>query len=92
MSSMKSDKTNNRADLRAYPNQTAVYFWIIVIVLLGVAIAGAVGPSPILMWPTTLTLLILPVRTFLAWPDREIKKRQDLQATADFTTNGVLPR
>lgn len=92
MSSMRSNETYNREDLRIYPNQTDVYFWIIVIVLLGVAVAGAVGPSPVLMWPTTLTILILPARAFLAWPEREIKKRQDVQATIVFTENGILPR
>lgn len=55
-------------------------------------IAGAVGPSPVLMWPTTLTVLILPVRALLSWPDREIKKRQNLQATVELTANGTLPR
>jgi len=44
------------------------------------------------MWPTTLTILILPVRALLAWPDQEIKKRQDRQATAVLTANGALPR
>lgn len=81
-----------KVNLRAFPNQTAVSFWIIVLVLLGVMVAGAIGPSPILMWPITLTILILPVRALLAWPDQEIKKRQDRQATAVLTTNGVLPR
>lgn len=82
----------SKIDLRDFPNQTAVSFWIIVLVLLGVMVAGAIGPSPILMWPTTLTILILPVRALLAWPDQEIKKRQDRQATAVLTANGTLPR
>lgn len=81
-----------KVDLRAYPDQTAVSFWIIVLVILGVMIAGALGPSPVLMWPTALTMLILPVRALLARPEKEIKKRQDLQATAVFTQNGVLER
>lgn len=81
-----------KSDLLDFPNQTAVSFWIIVLVILGVMIAGAVGPSPILMWPTTLTILILPVRALLAWPDREIKKRQDTTATHALTESGVLLR
>lgn len=89
---IKNVNLENKFDLRAFPNQTAVSFWIIVLVLLGVMIAGAIGPSPVLMWPTTLTILILPVRALLAWPDREIHKRQDRQATAVLTTNGALPR
>lgn len=82
----------SKIDLRAYPNQTAVSYWIIVFVLLGVMIAGAVGPSPILMWPTTLTILILPVRALLAWPDREIKNRQNIAATDALTESGTLFR
>ena len=89
---IKPDNADTELDLRAYPNQTAVFFWIIVLVLLGVMVVGAIGPSPLLMWPTTLTILILPVRALLAWPDQEIKKRQDRQATAVLTTNGALPR
>lgn len=82
----------SKVDLRAFPNQTAVSFWIIVLVMLGVMIAGAVGPSPILMWPTTLTMLILPVRALLAWPDRELKKRQDQVGTDLLTQDGTLLR
>jgi hypothetical protein len=89
----ETDRTNNALDLKTYFSQAIVFFWwIIVLVIMGVMIAGAVGPSPILMWPITLTILILPVRAFVAWPDRELKKRQDLQATAELTAAGVLPR
>ncbi|MBK7919065.1 MAG: hypothetical protein IPJ94_22945 [Chloroflexi bacterium] len=89
---IKPDNPEMELNLREFPNQTAVSFWIIVIVLLGVMVAGAIGPSPILMWPITLTILILPVRALLAWPDREIEKRQDRQATVVLTANGALPR
>ncbi len=86
------ENNHNRTNLHAFPNQTAVSFWIIVLVLLGVMIAGAVGPSPILMWPTTLTILILPVRALLTWPDREIKNRQDVEATDALIESGTLQR
>lgn len=82
----------SKIDLRAFPNQTAVSFWTIVLVLLGVMVAGAVGPSPILIWPTTLTILILPVRALLARPDREIKNRQDILATDALIESGTLFR
>lgn len=83
---------SGRINLLTFPNQTAVSFWIIVLVILGVMIAGAIGPSPILMWPTTLTILILPVRALLAWPDREIMNRRDGTATDALTESGALLR
>ncbi|HRQ41837.1 MAG TPA: M48 family metalloprotease [Chloroflexota bacterium] len=81
-----------KQSLRTYPHLTDVSFWIIVLVILGVMVAGALGPSPVLMWPTTLTMLILPVRALLARPEKEIRRRQDVQATAVFTQNGALER
>ncbi|MCL4266921.1 MAG: hypothetical protein KJ069_27325 [Anaerolineae bacterium] len=81
-----------KPNLRAFPNLTDVSFWIIVLVILGVMIAGSLGPSPILIWPTTLTMLILPARALLARPGKEIRKRQDLPATAVFAQNGILER
>lgn len=77
-------------NLRAFPNQTAVSFWIIVFVILGVMVAASLGPSPILIWPTTLSMFILPVRALLARPEKEIKKRQDVEATALLHQKGVL--
>lgn len=74
-----------------FPSQTDVFFWVIVLVLWGVFVAGAIGPSPILMWPITLSLFVLPARALLAWPDKEIKKYQDQKSTDGLRENGVLP-
>jgi Zn-dependent protease with chaperone function len=86
----QTKSNNNTLDLRSFPSQTDVSFLIIVLVILGVMIAGSFGPSPILMWPTTLTMIILPLRAWLSWPEQEIKRRQDYEATVFLTQNGAL--
>lgn len=83
---------HSRTNLLAFPNQTAVSFWIIVSILLGIMLVGAIGPSPVLMWPATLTMFLLPVRAWLTWPDRELKNRQNLTATQELIQDGTLPR
>ena len=61
-----------KLNIFALPSQTTILFWLMVTVLLGTVLAGSIGPSPVCIWPLALGLLFLPLRRFLAWPDREI--------------------
>ncbi len=77
-------------NLRNLPSQTDAAFWVIVIVVLGVAISASVGASPIYMLPITLSLIILPVRALLVAPARERRRYEDLEETAVLNTSGIL--
>ena len=76
-------------DLRRLPTQTDAAYWVIVLVILGTALAGTIGGSPILMWPITLTLLALPIRAVLALPEQEMR-HVDQTATAELSQEGTL--
>jgi hypothetical protein len=78
-------KTPYKLNILALPNQTTILFGLIVVVLLGTILAGSVG-SPPFMWPLALGLLLLPLRAFLAWPEREFKKYKLIPAGDEFTS------
>jgi hypothetical protein len=71
------DGLSPKLNILALPNQTAVVFWLIVTVILGVFIGGSFTTTIIPFWPFGLAMLILPLRAFLGRPEREIAA-QDL--------------
>jgi len=73
----------HKLNILALPNQTTILFGLIVVVLLGTIFAGSLGTQPF-MWPLALGLLFLPLRAFLAWPEREFKKHNLTQANDEF--------
>ena len=88
------DRWNNKAqyiNLDALPSQTTVDFWIIVITILGIFVAGAIGFSPIPIWPITFSIFVLPILAFLAWPNKELAQ-QDLTQTKLLKETGVWAR
>jgi hypothetical protein len=66
-----------KLNIFALPNQTTIVFWIIVSVVLSSVLAGSIGTSPIRIWPLAVALLVLPLRAFLARPERESIKPPD---------------
>lgn len=84
-------KPKHRPDIRAFPTQADAAYWVIVVVLLAVFSGGLVGESPVYMVPTILTMLILPLRAVLSWPEKELAA-QDLEATEQLKEAGVYQR
>jgi len=74
----------NKLNLFVLPNQTNTLFGLIVIIFLGAIAAGSVGTQPF-MFPLALGLLILPLRAFLARPERELRRHKWKQADAEFS-------
>lgn len=79
-----SPETNKvKLNIFALPSQTTILFGLIVAVLLGTVLVGSIDPSlPACMRPLPLTLLVLSLRRFLGWPEREMA-RHDLQPAGD---------
>ncbi len=75
-------KTEAKLNIFALPSQTTLLFGLIVTVLLGTVFVGSIGPSPICTWPLALGLLFLPLRTFLARPERDFA-RHNLSPAGD---------
>lgn len=63
---------NLKLNIFALPNQTTILFSLIVLVILGAIFAGNLG-SPVCIWPLAMGLLLLPLRAYLAWPEREFR-------------------
>jgi len=63
-----------KLNLFALPSQTAVLFALIVSVILAAVVSGAIGPSPLCVTPILAGIILLPLRAYLAWPDREIAR------------------
>ena len=81
-----SNSTKDKAKLNifALPNQTTLLFWLMITVLLGTVFLGSIGSSPVLIWPLALGLMFLPLRAFLAKPDRNFKRYKLKVAGDDF--------
>ena len=56
------------------PNQTTIIFGLIVCVTLGSIGIGSIGTAPVPVWPLAVALFLLPLRDFLAYPERELAK------------------
>lgn len=69
----------------ALPSQTIIIFGLMVVILLGAVLAGSIGPSPIPVRPLAVGLLLLPLRAFLARPEREFA-RYNLSVAGDELT------
>ena len=66
--------TEAKLDIFALPNQTTILFGSIVLVLLGTILGGSIGQSPVVIWPLALGLTLLPLRAFLARPERDFAR------------------
>jgi hypothetical protein len=62
-----------KLNIFALPNQTTVFFLLIVSVVLGVVLAGSVGAPPSIK-SLAIALLALPARAFLARPERRFAR------------------
>ncbi len=63
-----------KLNIFALPSQTTLLFWLMVVVLLAAVMLGSIGRSPILIWPMAVGLLFLPLRAYLARPERDFKR------------------
>ncbi len=63
-----------KLNLFALPSQTTVLFALIVGIILAAVISGAIGPSPLCVTPILLGVVLLPLRAYLAWSEREITR------------------
>ncbi len=70
----QSKQSTPKLDLFVLPSQTTVLFAIIVLVFLAAVLSGVIGPSPICVTPVLVGIVLLPLRAYLAWPDREIEQ------------------
>jgi Zn-dependent protease with chaperone function len=68
------DPHSLKLSLFALPSQTTVLFALIVGVILIAVLSGAIGPSPFCVTPVLLGIVLLPLRAYLAWPEREIAR------------------
>ena len=80
---MENNTETHKLNVFSLPNQTTILFALIVLVLLGAVAVGSVGSQPFMI-PLVLGLLFLPLRAFLAWPEREFEKHGLNQAGDEF--------
>lgn len=73
-----------KLNILALPNQTTILFGLIVVVLIGSVIAGSFDSQPF-MWLLAVGLLLLPLRAFLDWPNREFRRYQLADAGSEFS-------
>lgn len=74
-----------KLNIFALPNQTTILFGLMVFVLIGIFIVGSLSEVRLLVFfPFTALLLILPIRAFLARPQRNIRTRQLRPAPDSF--------
>jgi hypothetical protein len=69
---LKANKT--KINLFAFPNQTAVLFWVIAATLVGAVIIGTSGLAPMPIWWISPVLLFLSLWRFVSQPDRVIRQ------------------
>jgi len=79
---MEAPLRQKALNIFALPSQMAIIFGLIVAVLLGTLFAGSIGSSPVPVWPLAIGLLLLPLRAFLARPEREFA-RHNLSAAGN---------
>ena len=72
------DQTRLKLNLFALPNQTTLLFGVIVAVILGAVLAGSITIAPVSIRPLAILLLILPLRAFLAHPEREFARYHEV--------------
>jgi hypothetical protein len=60
----------NKLNIFALPSQTTVLFAIIVTVLIGTLILGSIGSSPVLIWPISLSIVVLSLRSYIGRPEK----------------------
>jgi len=63
-----------KLNIFALPSQTTILLGVIVAILLGAVFLGSVGASPIPVWLLALGLLLLPLRAYLARPERNFAR------------------
>ncbi len=85
------EKENDlKVSLRLLPSQTEAAFLIIILVILGTIIASSIGASPVILWPVALSILIFPIRSFLASPQKDLNT-VDQVATDRLIADDILP-
>lgn len=67
-----------KINIFALPNQTTILFGVLVIIILGAVIAGSMNVAPVSMRPIAVLLVLLPLRAFLARPEREFAHYREL--------------
>lgn len=71
----RSLKVNKKKiNLFAFPNQTAVLFWVITVTLVGAVIIGTSGLAPMPIWWISPVLLLLSIWRFASQPDSIIRQ------------------
>jgi hypothetical protein len=77
-------RPNIKLNVFALPSQTAILAGLIVTVLIGSMLIGSVSPVWMCLWPLALGLLVLPLREFIARPERDIAHYRLSPAGAEF--------
>lgn len=75
-----------KLNIFALPNQTTLLFGVIVAVILGAVLAGSITIAPVSIRPLAILLLILPLRAFLARPEREFARYHEVSKRSLFET------
>jgi hypothetical protein len=80
----RSDEPKPKLNLFALPNQTTLFFVLIVGVIL-LAVTASLFGSPVCGWPIVIGMLVLPLRDFLRKPGRQIERYTLTRAEAGLT-------
>jgi hypothetical protein len=80
---IQKDK-NLKLNIFGLPNQTFILFLLITFVLVGSVFLGSTNNGPIPTWPIAIALIILPIRAFLARPEREVIRYKLSLAKDDY--------
>lgn len=86
MENSAKDQARFKLNLFALPNQTTLLFGVIVAVILGAVLAGSITIAPVSIRPLAILLLILPLRAFLARPEREFARYHEVADRSLFET------
>lgn len=73
-----------KLNLFALPNQTTLLFGVIVAVILGAMLGGSITMAPVSIRPLAIMLLVLPLRAFLARPEREFARYHEVSDRSLF--------
>jgi hypothetical protein len=71
-----------KLNIFALPNQTTVLFGMMATIILGAVMAGSMDAAPLSMRPIAVLLALLPLRAFLARPEREFARYHEASGSA----------
>lgn len=73
-----------KPNIFALPNQTTLLFGMMVAIIWGVILAGSIEVSPVSIRALAVVLFLLPMRSFLAHPEKLLKQLRLIPASKEF--------